>query len=379
MKLLNKILLATDFSKSSENVTKMAIKLAKKFDAKIVLLHVLPNEADIDSIRELLNLAVKTKFDQIKENIKTAGLPNPEFLLKFGSVFDEIIRIADYKNADVILMGSGKNIGDSSNKLSTTTGKVIQRTSKPVWVVKAGDQLNIKKILCPVDFSEPSKRALDNAIHLARRFDAQVNVMSVFEPIDVHTEELDFICYQNDELLKEYFDNFNDFLEGFNLKNINVKKTNKSGVPYANILITINKYKPDLLVMGTTGKTGLSKILIGSVTEKVTRENTCSFITTKSKSLIELNVEFKIQDIKHHCNAGKQLLEDGYLDEAIEQFHICLKINNMHIPTLMGLEKTYEIMGDESKSKMFRTLASEVLNHLYDSNVEKQIRKHYTV
>jgi nucleotide-binding universal stress UspA family protein len=379
MKLLNKILLATDFSKSSENVTKMAIKLAKKFDVKIVVLHVLPNEADIDSIRNLLNLAVKTKFDQIKENIKTAGLPTPEFLLKFGSVFDEIIRIADYKNANVILMGSGKNIGDSSNKLSTTTGKVIQRTSKPVWVVKAGDQLNIKKILCPVDFSEPSKRALDNAIHLARRFDAQVNVMSVFEPIDVHTEELDFICYQNDELLKEYFDNFNDFLEGFNLKNINIKKTNKSGVPYANILITINKYKPDLLVMGTTGKTGLSKILIGSVTEKVTRENPCSFIATKSKSLIELNIESKIRDIEHHCNAGKQMLDDGYLDEAIDQFHICLKINNMHIPTLMGLEKTYGIMGDESKSKMFRILASEVLNHLYDSNVEKQIRKHYTV
>jgi two-component SAPR family response regulator len=95
--------------------------------------------------------------------------------------------------------------------------------------------------------------------------------------------------------------------------------------------------------------------------------------------MIELNIESKIRDIEHHCKAGKQMLDDGYLDEAIDQFHICLKINNMHIPTLMGLEKAYEIIGDTNKSKMFRSLAYDVLNRLYDSNVEKQIRKHYTV
>jgi len=379
MKLLNKILLATDFSKSSGNVTEMAIKLAETFDAKIIVLHVLPVEAEMDSIKDLLNLAVKTKFNQIKEKIKASGLRKPDLLLKYGSVFDEIIRISDYKKVNIILMGSGKDTGDSSNKLSTTTGKVIRKTEKPVWVVKESSKLEINRILCPIDFSEPSKRALDNAIHLARRFDAEVNVISVFEPIDVHTEELDFICYQNDELLKEYFEKFKSYLKDFNFKNVGAKKTYKSGIPYANILITINKYKPDLLIMGTTGKTGLSKILIGSVTEKVTREVPCSFITTKSKSMIELNIESKIRDIEHHCKAGKQLLDDGYLDEAIDQFHICLKINNMHIPTLMGLEKAYEIVGDTDKSKMFRSLASDVLNRLYDSNVENQIRKHYTV
>lgn len=379
MKLLNKILLATDFSKSAENATEMAIKLAKTFDAKIILLHVLPVEAEIDSIKELLNLAVNSKFDHLKKRIADAGLREPVSMLEFGTVFDEIIRIADYKKVNIILMGSGKNTGDSSHKLSTTTGRVIRKTEKPVWVVKAGSKLEINKILCPIDFSEPSKKALDNAIHLARRFDAEVNVMSVFEPIDVYTEELDFICYQNDELLKEYFEKFKDYLKGFNFKKVRFKKTYKSGIPYANILITINKYKPDLLIMGTTGKTALSKILIGSVTEKVTREVPCSFITTKSKSMIELNIESKIRDIEHHSKAGKQLLDDGYLDEAIEQFHICLKINNMHIPTLMGLEKAYEIIGDTNKSKMFRSLVSDVLNRLYDSNAEKQIRKHFNV
>jgi nucleotide-binding universal stress UspA family protein len=306
MKLLNKILLTTDFSKSSENVIDMAIKLAETFDAKIIVLHVLPVEAEMDTIKDLLNLAVKIKFDQIKEKIKASELRNPDFLLKYGSVFDEIIRIADYKKTNIILMGSGKD----KNKLSTTTGKVIRKTEKPVWVVKKNSKLEINKILCPIDFSKPSKRALDNAIHLARRFNAEINIMSVFEPIDVHTEELDFICYQNDELLKEYFEQFKDYLKGFKIKIVNAKIRYKSGIPYANILITVNKYKPDLLIMGTTGKTGLSKILIGSVTERVTREVPCSFITTKSKSMIELSIESKISDIEHHCKAGKQMLDD---------------------------------------------------------------------
>ena len=379
MKLLKKILLATDFSKSSENVTEMAIKLAKTFDAKIILLYVLPTEAEIDSIKELLNLAVKTRFEQLKVKIKQAGLHSPESIVKFGSIYNEIVRIADYKNVNIIVMGSGKNHKDSSHKLSTTTSKVISKTHKPVWVVKAGAKLNIKKILCPIDFSEPSKRALDNAIHLARRFGAEVNMMSVFEPIDVHTEELDFICEQNDQLLEDYFIKFDDFLSDFNLKNITARKSHKSGVPYANILITIAKYKPDLLIIGTTGKTGLAKILIGSVTEKVIREVPCSFITTKSENLIELQIESKIKDIEHHCKTGKELLADGYIDEALEQFHICLDLNNMHLPTLYGLASVYDLMGEISKAKMFRFMASDVLNRLWDGSIERDIRKHYVI
>lgn len=379
MKILKKILLATDFSKSSENVTEMAIKLAKTFDAKIILLHVLPTDAEIESIKELLNLAVKTRFEQLKEKIKQAGLHSPDSIVKFGSIYNEIVRIADNKNVNIIVMGSGKNVEKSSHKLSTTTAKVISKTHKPVWVVKAGAKLKIKKILCPIDFSEPSKRALDSAIHLARRFDAEVNMMSVFEPIDVYTEELDFICEQNDQLLEDYFIKFDDFLKNFNLKNITARKTHKSGVPYANILITIAKYKPDLLIIGTTGKTGLAKILIGSVTEKVIREVPCSFITTKSENLIELQMESKIKDIEYHCKNGNELLTDGYIDEALEQFHICLDLNNMHIPTLYGLASVYELKGDLSKAKMFRFMASDVINRLWDGSIERDIRKHYTI
>jgi universal stress protein E len=378
MKILRKILLATDFSKSSENTVEMSIKLAKTFDAEIILLHVLPVEAEIESIKELLNLAVKTRFNRLKEKIIRSGIRTPESFVKFGSAFNEIVRIADYKNVNIIVMGSGKDVENSSYKLSTTTAKVISKTHKPVWVVKAGAKLKIKKILCPIDFSEPSKRALDNAIHLARRFGAEINMMSVFEPIDVHTEELDFICEQNDQLLEDYFIKFDEFLNDFNLKNITAKKTHKSGVPYANILMTIAKYKPDLLIIGTTGKTGLAKILIGSVTEKVIREVPCSFITTKSENLIELQIESKIKDIEYHCKNGKELLADGYIDEALEQFHICLDLNNMHIPTLYGLANVYELKGDLAKSKMFRFMASDVLNRLGDGSIERDIRKHYT-
>lgn len=379
MKLLKKILLATDFSKSSENVTEMAIKLAKTFDAEIILSYVLPKEAEINSIKELLDLAVKTRFEQQKEKIKKAGLNSPETILKYGSIYNEIVRIADYKNVNIIVMGSGKSVGNSTHKLSTTTAKVISKTHKPVWVVKTGTKLNINKILCPVDFSEPSHRALDNAIHLARRFDAEVNIMSVFEPIDIHTEELDYICCQNDQLLEDYFTKFDDFMQNFNLKNIKARKTHKSGVPYANILITIAKYKPDLLIIGTTGKTGLSKLLMGSVTEKVIREVPCSFITTKSENLIELQIETKIKDIEHHCKNGKELLSDGYIDEALEQFHICLDLNNMHIPTLYGLASVYEHKGDISKAKMFRFMASDVLNRFWDDSIERDMRKLYTI
>jgi hypothetical protein len=54
---------------------------------------------------------------------------------------------------------------------------------KPVLAVKPGSRPLIRKIFCPVDFSEASKRALINALHLSRTFEAHLTVLTVYEPL----------------------------------------------------------------------------------------------------------------------------------------------------------------------------------------------------
>ena len=52
----------------------------------------------------------------------------------------------------------------------------------PVWVANLNDDIGFKNIICPVDFSDTSKRALENAIILAKDFKAALRILAVYEP-----------------------------------------------------------------------------------------------------------------------------------------------------------------------------------------------------
>jgi hypothetical protein len=65
--------------------------------------------------------------------------------------------------------------------------------------------------------------------------------------------------------------------------------------------------------MGTTGRSGISKILMGSVTEKVIREVPCSFITVKNEDIVALELESKIQDIENYYSLAQNFVKMVFL------------------------------------------------------------------
>ena len=99
--------------------------------------------------------------------------------------FDQILRHADRHDANVIIMGAGEKSDDDPFRLGITAEKVLRKASKPVWMVKPDAVMQITNILCPVDCSEPSTRALANAIRLARSFQAELTVLHVIRPLTI--------------------------------------------------------------------------------------------------------------------------------------------------------------------------------------------------
>lgn len=286
MKSLRKILLATDFSNSNDNLIKNAIIIAKAFQSEIIIVHVLPDEIKNEKVKELLNESAINKLSEIKNKIKMEDLKINDSILKYGVHFDEIIQLADIVNVNLILIGSGEKTKNDMFQLGSTAERIIRKSNKPVWVIKEGTLQNIKSILCPVDFSDESKRALNSAITLAQKFNAELIVFSVYELADTDSlrYRFDWDEYKN-SLRSLHMEEFNSFLEGFDLIDLNFKIETKGGNPAKEILQAIKKHKSDILIMGTTGKSGISKILMGSVTEKVIRELPCTFITLKSEDL----------------------------------------------------------------------------------------------
>ncbi|MBK6846799.1 MAG: universal stress protein [Proteobacteria bacterium] len=147
---------------------------------------------------------------------------------------------------------------------------------------------NISRILVPVDFSECSSRALRQAAELARKFNAAVEVLYVWEPpLYVFPELLveapggpprTVSDYANERAQLEMKRFVEDALGADPLA---VRTVVESGHAYATILRWASEGSFDLLVMGTHGRSGLQHVLLGSIAEKVVRHAPCPVMTVR--------------------------------------------------------------------------------------------------
>ncbi|MCF6184137.1 MAG: universal stress protein [Bacteroidales bacterium] len=378
MKLLNKILLAVDFRNSSDNIVDNAIRIGRVFSSEIILIHVLDDDIQDKKIKLLLNEAVIKRLKIIKNKIESEGIKTGEPILEFGSFYEKISKTADNINANIIIIGSAEKLKGDVFKLGITAEKIIRKSDKPVWVIKEDIPLTVKNILCPVDFSRHSKRALKNAITIARRFNAKLIIFNVAKDVSVVPLKLNFnLDKENERVMSTHVKMLDSFLKDFTLTDLNRRKEIRRGDPATEILKAISKYKIDLLIMGSTGKSGLSKMIMGSVTEKVIREVRCSFITLKSENIIDLQLENEIQDIESHFNIAGQLVNDGFFKEAINEYKICLNINHMHIPSLIAISKIYKKSDNPEKAEKYKNMADDVLKITLNRKIEAEIRKSY--
>ena len=378
MKLLNKILLAIDFRNSSDNIVENAIGMGKVFLSEIILIHVLEDDIQDEKIKLLLKEAVMKRLDAIRDRIKKEGLNTGDSILEFGSFYEKITQTADKIDANLIIIGSAEKLKDDAFKLGVTAEKIIRNSNKPVWIIKKDKPLNVTNILCPVDFSRQSKQALKNAITIARRFNAQLVILNVYKEVSSGSLRLNLnFDKENERIRLEHEKKMDSFLKGFTLTDLNWKKKLEKGEPAKKILSAISTYKSDLLIIGTTGKYGLSKMIMGSVAKKVIRVVPCSIITLKTEDIIVLQLENEIKNIESHYKIAKQLVDDGFYKEAISEYKICLEINHMHIPSLNGIAVVYKKLNDKKNAKKYKNLVESVRQSLWDRKIEAEIRKSY--
>ena len=286
MKTIKNILVAVDFSEHSNNVLNNAISVAKRFDSKITLIHVLPDSITHEKVYALVEPGAREQLGKLRDELTAQGIATEEPILSFGSYSDRIVEESDNLDVNLLIIGAGEKSKDEAFQLGTTAVRIIKLSKKPVFVVKGTQSLEIKNIICPVDFSSESSRALRSAIVLAELFDAKLDIVTVC-PIFKSTYTLRRNAgFFNDYRQKDHEKEFVSFLANFDLKGVKHTTSLLLGEPADEISAAIRKNKSDLLLMGTTGKSGINRILMGSVTEKVVRQVLCSFITFKAEDAI---------------------------------------------------------------------------------------------
>jgi nucleotide-binding universal stress UspA family protein len=138
--------------------------------------------------------------------------------------------------------------------------------------------MNIKTILHPTDFSAASRYALELALSLARDHDSRVVLLHVLERPFYGDEPV--LLTRTLEDLRAEAEYWLDTLSK-PTADIETEHMTAEGDPVAEILRVATEEQADLIVLGTHGRTGLRRLLMGSVAEKVIRRATCPVLAVK--------------------------------------------------------------------------------------------------
>ena len=138
-----------------------------------------------------------------------------------------------------------------------------------------------KKILIATDGSDYTKKAVHHGLELAKAFGAEVTAINVMDMGSVTSSSQGYgLPDINAYMQKSSDEAINYVMEKGKEMGVEVKAISKMGSPANDIVEASKNY--DLIVMGTIGRTGISKLLLGSVAEKVVRFAECPVLVIRN-------------------------------------------------------------------------------------------------
>jgi nucleotide-binding universal stress UspA family protein len=138
--------------------------------------------------------------------------------------------------------------------------------------------MEIRHILVPTDFSAPSQQAMTYAFELAQKVGAKLSLLHVIE-VPVYAIE---VSLPLEDLEQDARRGLARLLPEAAAAHVDVTRLVAMGVPYEQILEMATAEQVDLIVMATHGRTGLRRLAMGSVAERVVRMAPCPVLTIRS-------------------------------------------------------------------------------------------------
>ncbi|HET7317954.1 MAG TPA: universal stress protein [Nitrospirota bacterium] len=268
---LEKILLATDRSEYSEGAIREAIKFASKCSSRIYASMTIETNPEYETIGS--NVFEKEEgeatayLDSIKARAVKEGVACETTLHESTDASQAIVDEAAEKKVDMIVIGRHGRKGVAKALMGEVAAKVIAHAPCKVLVVPRAAQIEYRNILVATDGSAHAVAALNEAIAIAKRCGSRIIALSAMRD-ETEREEARNLSNKAAETAKK---------EG-----VEAEAVTPTGRSFNAIVETAGGRGVDLIVMGTYGKTGLKKVLMGSSTEKVIGNAGCAVLVVKA-------------------------------------------------------------------------------------------------
>ena len=264
---MEKLLVATDGSVFSENAIREAINLAKTCSSKLIAVSIVKTNPEFeDLVPQVVDKAekeVREHLESIKNRASKEGVDCKVVVHRSEEPFQDIANDAAKNKVDMIIIGTHGRTGLKRLMMGSVTAKVIGHAPCKVLVVPLNAKVECRNILVATDGSRYSDAAASEAIGIAKRCGGSLIVISVA------LSDKEIILAEDDEeiiLAKDYVKKIIELAEKEGIKTEGLTVTGK---PHEAIIETSKRKNVDLIVVGSHGRTGLDRLLMGSVTERV--------------------------------------------------------------------------------------------------------------
>lgn len=294
MKPFQRIVVATDFSPPADLAVAQAIHLARRLGAEIALVHAYPftsaqiafaenapRGADVRQVpREVMDLA-HDRLDAAYDGVARTGI-RASSLLVDAPPHEGIAGAARGLDADLVVVGSHGRTGLSRLWFGSVAEKTLRVAPCSVLVARSdlGDG-GFGQIVVPTDFSPLSEAAAEIAPTLARRGAVLQHVHCwqmppMFDDLGVSLAAL------SQELEDDAKARGAEWIERHRSADLDVSFLALPGPATHAIRTHLEATKPELVVMGSHGRRGLSRLVVGSVAESTVRHAPCSVLVVRT-------------------------------------------------------------------------------------------------
>ncbi len=279
-----KILVAIDGSDSSRNALLQAFRFAVDEKCWITVTSVVPpyeGEIEILGVKDIKAALRKPCDDALGEAQRLAEKERAliKTVCEEGEVHERIVDLAEAENCDVIVMGRRGMRPVERALVGSVTARVIGHTQRDVLVVPIGARVGWKTIVLATDGSRYSAAAAERAIAFAKAYVGELRVLSV---VDVPAEFYAEAPAAVEDLVRKAKGFVADVKKQADKEGVRAETFVGEAEAYQAINNLAQEQKADMIVLGSHGRTGLRRLLMGSVTEKVIGYAPCPVLVVKS-------------------------------------------------------------------------------------------------
>ncbi len=287
---IKNILICTDGSEFSRGAVREGLGLVKKTGAKVTAVSVLDFNPELQALApdliEKMETEIRNHLDEIREKAKEESIELAAFTVLSATPYAEIVKEAEKIGADLIVMGRRGKTGLKKLLIGSVTKRVIGQAPCSVLVVPRDAKLHCRNIFCATDGSVYGDAAAAEAVMIAKRCGAQLTFISVVHAETasafdiVHSQMRHDLIAENELRVAE--SGLKSAREFADKENVRYEGLILAGKPYDVIVSSAREKSADLIVMGSHGRTGLDKLLMGSVAERVVGSAECAVLVVKA-------------------------------------------------------------------------------------------------